>query len=342
MFAQSSLLLLSTALLRSVLVSADAASLCPARAEGACYAVTVPKTTAGGSSKDIYFQISAPSSLQWIGFGQSNDGQMAGANVFVLYQSADGKNVTLSKRHASGNYQPTVDSSIDATLLEGSGIIGGKMVANVRCSTCLSWDGGSISPTGTDTKWIWSVRKGTPIMSDDAGYNIVQHNFYGDFNFDLTKAVDATGSQNPLYAASQHTGSSNSTTAGSGAGASTGATEGTSSATPSKSYSIAHGVLMSAAFLIIMPAGALLKRLGFSKRSAMVSNPTSANNRFRSLPHAIVELFAVTEITVGLGLGLYVANKKDLLRDRAHTALGLVIFSFVILQALGGMATYCK
>lgn len=58
---------------------------------------------------------------------------MAGSSLFVVYKSADGKNVTLSPRRASGYTLPGLNSDAQVTLLEGSGVKDGKMVANVRC-----------------------------------------------------------------------------------------------------------------------------------------------------------------------------------------------------------------
>lgn len=59
---------------------------------------------------------------------------MAGAAIFVMY--ADGNNnVTISGRAGKGHVQPQLDSTLQAglTLLEGSGIVNGRMVANVHC-----------------------------------------------------------------------------------------------------------------------------------------------------------------------------------------------------------------
>lgn len=59
---------------------------------------------------------------------------MSGSNIFAVYTSSDGKNVTLSPRLAGGYTLPRFNSDAKATLLEGSGISDGKMVANVRCT----------------------------------------------------------------------------------------------------------------------------------------------------------------------------------------------------------------
>lgn len=58
---------------------------------------------------------------------------MAGANMFVIYSDASGTNVTLSPRHGITEVEPLEDTSTNVTLLEGSGISNGMMVANVLC-----------------------------------------------------------------------------------------------------------------------------------------------------------------------------------------------------------------
>ena len=61
---------------------------------------------------------------------------MAGATIFVMY--ADGKgNVTISGRDGGqGHVEPELDSALmgGVTLLEGSGVNGSVMTANVRCA----------------------------------------------------------------------------------------------------------------------------------------------------------------------------------------------------------------
>lgn len=59
---------------------------------------------------------------------------MVGSNIFAIYTSGDG-NVTLSPRTASGYNLPGYNGDAQVTLLEGSGVVDGKMVANVKCRT---------------------------------------------------------------------------------------------------------------------------------------------------------------------------------------------------------------
>jgi hypothetical protein len=43
------------------------------------YVINVPASTASSGAEDIFFQISGPSTMSWIGLGQGDD--MSGANV---------------------------------------------------------------------------------------------------------------------------------------------------------------------------------------------------------------------------------------------------------------------
>jgi Cytochrome domain of cellobiose dehydrogenase len=110
-------------------VLAQNVTYCPGA--GVCFAVNVPAATAKSGSGDIYFQISGPSTMSWIGLGQGS--QMKASNIFMIYANAAGTNVTLSPRLGTGNSQPSADTTAEVTLLSGSGISNNMMIANVRC-----------------------------------------------------------------------------------------------------------------------------------------------------------------------------------------------------------------
>jgi len=60
---------------------------------------------------------------------------MAGATIFVMYANGEG-NVTISARDGDqGHVEPVPDSTLQSgvTLLAGSGIVDGQMIANVHC-----------------------------------------------------------------------------------------------------------------------------------------------------------------------------------------------------------------
>jgi hypothetical protein len=141
---------------------------------------------------------------------------MSGANMFIMYQSADGTNVTVSPRTASGHSTPSLSSSADISLLEGSGVEGNTMTANIRCGSCSSWSGGSMDFSSSSASWIHATASGSPIQSDSQDESIKQHGSdYGSFNWDFSNAKGGSA-VNPLLATS--TGGSTSATTGSGSG----------------------------------------------------------------------------------------------------------------------------
>lgn len=98
---------------------------------GITYAVSVPAQTVSSGSGDMYIQISGPTSNSWMAIGQGSS--MSGANMFVIYASSNGQNVTLSPRTTSGHNTPSFNSGAQAILMEGSGISNGVMTANIKC-----------------------------------------------------------------------------------------------------------------------------------------------------------------------------------------------------------------
>lgn len=58
---------------------------------------------------------------------------MQNSNIFIIYPNASGSNVTLSPRLGRGEIEPKYNSQAQVSLLEGSGIVNGKMTANIRC-----------------------------------------------------------------------------------------------------------------------------------------------------------------------------------------------------------------
>lgn len=175
-------------------VSAQVASVCPST--NVCFKLNIPESTASSGNGDIFFQISAPSSYEWAALGQGRG--MSGANIFVIYTSSDGKNVTLSPRTASGYNQPSFNSGAQVTLLEGSGVSNGMMTANVKCSNCDSWSGGSMDFKSSSGNWIYAYQPSNgPKNSNDQSANIRQHTGHAAFSWNFAQAKGGN-SINPL------------------------------------------------------------------------------------------------------------------------------------------------
>ncbi|MCJ1386144.1 hypothetical protein MMC17_009270 [Xylographa soralifera] len=317
---------------------------------GVYYSVNVPSASASSGAGDLFIQIQAPSSMQWVGVGQG--GQMKGANIFIIYSDSDGQNITLSPRLGAGNFQPDYNSAAQVSLLEGSGIANGLMTANIRCASCASWNGGSMSFSDASSSWIWAVRSGSPIASNSLSANLQQHDVMNNFNFDLTKATGGN-SLNPFVsnaanngvtttasAGSVPTGSSSNPSGSSGGGDGGGSSGGSSDGSEQTQHMrvMAHGIIMSLAFLWSLPA----QILSSSANTARIFFPFGALTvRFLSVKatvwiHASLQLFAYAFAIAGMGIGVWLAVTEQAL-NMTHPIIGLTVISGLFLQPFLGL-----
>jgi hypothetical protein len=203
--------------------------------------------------------------MSWIGLGQGS--QMSGANIFVIYADADGKNVTLSPRLGTGHTEPDADTAAKVTLLDGSGIIDGKMIANVKCSNCQSWSGGTMDFTSASSDWIYAYKAGDALNTNSLDASITQHDEFDSFTFDLVAASGGDGSLNPFTnTISSSTGNttttaSNNTSSGSESSSSSGSQSGGISEKTISDATLAHGAMGAAAFVLIFPTGSIVIRV---------------------------------------------------------------------------------
>ncbi|KAK7703709.1 hypothetical protein SLS57_010816 [Botryosphaeria dothidea] len=152
--------------------------------------------TASSGSGDIFLQITAPTSYAWVALGQGSS--MSGSQMFIVYTSADGNNVTVSPRLSSGHSMPQFTSDTQITLLEGSSVSNGQMTANFKCANCNSWSGGSMDFSSSSATWIHASKSGSALNSDDTSESISQHgNDYGSWDWDFSAAKGGS-SANPF------------------------------------------------------------------------------------------------------------------------------------------------
>ena len=171
--------------------------------------------------------------------------------------------------------------------------------------------------SSSKSSWIWALKDGPAISSNDQSTTLHLHTNQGSFNLDLTKAQGgnspdpfvnaavtstAAGGSSPTAAASAQ---SPSGSGGSSSGASSGESSGGSSSASSEGSSkktrhkavLAHGALMGVAFVALFPLGAIAMRV----------------LSFRGLIwwHAATQIFAYTMALAGMGLGVWIAIKPD-------------------------------
>lgn len=276
-----------------------------------CFAINVPENSAKSGTGDIYFQLSAPATYSWIALAQGT--MMNNANMFVLYSSADGQNVTLSPRSSDGHIMPTHDDAADVSLLEGSGIVNGRMVANVRCGNCHDWSVGSMSLRDSTSDWLFAHHTGSPIDSDDVDAAISQHDRMGSFQWDLTQAAGGSAS-NPFIGSATN---SSSTVVG-------GQNSWTRLSSQAQIRLIqAHGALASITFVGVLPIGAILVRTASFRHLAWI--------------HGGLQIFGYAVFVAAAGVGIFMANGADYLREQ-HAIIGLLLLAVLFtMPFLGAM-----
>lgn len=237
---------------------------------------------------------------------------MAGANIFVMYTSANGQNVTVSPRLGVGHIEPEHDDSDTAqiSLLAGSGVQNGMMTANVRCSNCKSWNGGSMDFTASKGPWIYAAKNGEPLNSDDLDEEIMFHDIYSPFTWDFS-AAKGGNAVNPFLTTAPSNGTTTTTSSGGTVAPPSNITQ----------IMIAHGVLASLAFVILWPVGAMIVRLATFSSFVKI--------------HVAIQLLAWTIFIAAFGMGAYMASVYDLTSNR-HPIIGITVFALVLFQPIFG------
>ncbi|KAF8443399.1 hypothetical protein BGX38DRAFT_1272040 [Terfezia claveryi] len=280
-----------------------------------CATAVVPKT----NSQDLYLQITAPSDSGWAGVGLGS--QMKGATIFVIYPNAAKTNLTLSPRTGKGRFEPEHDSSIDATVLEGTEIKDGKWIMNFVCHNCRD----VVDVTSTNADFIYAQGGGDSVSGDQPDASIYQHGTRGQFTMNLV-AVTKTTSGNPFDATTNTSGNNtdsssdddSNTTGDSGNGG--GSSQSMSEADRTLR---SHGIIMAVSWLFLLPLGATFIRF-------------LAQAFPRPVPlymHAGIQLFTFILATVGFGLGISTSAQNETHWTADHQKLGVAIMVLFFLQA---------
>lgn len=285
--------------LASTLASASIQTMCPSNTNGVCFTIGVPTSSQSAGKGNIYFQIKAPSSYDWVALGTGS--QMANSNIFLVYKNGQG-NLTVSPRRGTRYTMPTLDSSSTAaklTLLAGSGIANNVMTANIRCSNCESWSGGSMS-LNTKGSWIGGWKTGGSFSSASTSASIDQHDATTSFDLDLSQASVQTDS-NPFL--------------GVATGGNTGGFSNVNNATTSANILLAHGVIMALLFVLMFPIASMLMPI-LGKWKA----------------HGGFQMFNWLFMWVGFGLGVQSAMDQNMLFANTHTLFGTVVCCLIFIQ----------
>lgn len=170
---------------------------------------------------------------------------MRGADIFLMYADGNG-NVTLSTRSGVNHAMPKSSPRRDVTLLAGSGIIDGQMIANVRCHHCPGLDAKGSSD------WISAWKQGEPIGSSHADASIDYPDDHAVFQVDFAKAKIATDANPFDVSGGERQGPPPGNPSRPGAGVTT------APADKNANLILAHGIIMTVVFPAMYPLGAVL------------------------------------------------------------------------------------
>lgn len=312
------------------------AEICPSNAGGVCYSIAVPTFSADAGSGNIYFQIKAPTSFQWVALGTGS--AMAGSNIFLMYQDGMG-NLTLSPRLGERYSMPRLDSSDTAArlvLLEGSGVSedGTTMTANVACPNCEKWSGGEMVLSSTSASWIAAWKEGPSLATTDRAATIAQHDGHAQFKVDLTQAtVDSDSNPFILRETDGGDGGDGGSSSGPGQGSGSGGIVVTTTSSRG-SVLAAHGVIMALVMAVLYPLGSLVMPLVG-----------------KWWVHGAWQVIAFCLMWAGFGLGVETARQRDMVSGanqpsacptsrltvtqiftERHTILGTVVVALMAIQ----------
>ncbi|KAL6234312.1 hypothetical protein BDW75DRAFT_212656 [Aspergillus navahoensis] len=216
---------------------------------------------------------------------------MSGADIFVLYSSSS-DNVTISPRLGTGHVPPRYNRDARISLLEGSGVQNGVMTANVRCDSCNY---------SASSSWIFAYKGGSSLNSESPEAAINIHDDFGSTNVALSNAVSTK--DNPFLDYDPRDPMNQPSEVGEDARSSAGKL-------------IAHGVVMSIAFVLLFPCFGLLVALPV--RVAVVK------------VHAPLQIVTLALVIAGMGLGIKMATYSGIM-GHAHPVLGLIVIGLLVL-----------
>ncbi|KAF2737236.1 CBD9-like protein [Polyplosphaeria fusca] len=291
------------------LASAAIAKRCPG--SDVCFSLNIPDTTVSAGDGHVYLQLTGPTNYSWIALAQGE--HMAGAHYFVVYTSKNGNNVTVSQRLAEGHQTPHYSNNTSVTLLEGSGVQNGTMIANIKCANCNTWSGGSIDLKASSTSWIWAYSAGPPLSTDDTSVHIKKHDEHGGLSFDTT--AQGGSDSNPFLNLPQNG------LPASGAGGHASVFHGAPKRVV-RMYT-AHAICACLAWAAIFPIGGIMIRLLSFTNLLWV--------------HAGLQIsgYCLYIVAVGLGIELSI-NPRFWRMDNKHVIIGLIIFGLFFVQMFTG------
>ncbi|KAH8828486.1 hypothetical protein DL96DRAFT_1799194 [Flagelloscypha sp. PMI_526] len=260
--------------------------------------------TVNGSNVDYVLTSTGSQDVGWMAVGWGTG--MIGSDVVILWDNSDGS-ITLSQRHASGHIMPTVISSPTnkATLVQSLSTTSGS-----KKSYAFSMPASSTSTGKVNLIYAFGTTKPSSSAVDA---DLEQHAQEGAFTIDLSSTTSTpTAGETP---------STPSSTSGSSSGSNSGSSSSSQPLSNFEKMIVAHGILMSIGFLVLLPIGALLARLS-----------RTFTNRWFPFHMSIQWFISGPIIVVGFALATAAVQQRGGGPLDDHMKWGIVIFVLYLLQ----------
>lgn len=202
------------------------------------------------NEEQFYFTLRVHRTHAWGAIGLGSD-DMPGALHLLVYDNGDMTNVTFSPRISYGYYEPAYYDEFEYELLDGTGIFDEHMIVKGRClRDCLTWpakgtDGGRIDVNSTEEMGIYALGPIEGFASDKVDESLKFHAQYGTFIMDMARAHGAERPP-PMDDTTR----------------STGTRLNEKHVQKADIMSTMHAVIMVLAFVLLMPLGAVMLRIG--------------------------------------------------------------------------------
>ncbi|KAK2612681.1 hypothetical protein QQS21_001298 [Conoideocrella luteorostrata] len=257
----------------------------------------ITKSTSKPDLENLFLQIDAPDTYSWVAVGMGT--AMKNAEIYMIYQNGQG-NVTLSTRNGRDHIMPLYAERRNVNIVSGSGVIDGRMKANIRCDDC-----GSFLGAGKHSSWVSAWSRGVSLESSNPSAVIPKHDGKTLLQLDLEQAQVSSDADPFSWSGRPANGD--------------GVKVLDDASGRYRSMRLAHGIIMTIVFVLLYPTGALLIPL-FNKWYL----------------HSISQLVSYALMWVAFGLGLTYAKHEGLFLQQPHTKLGLSVVLLLSIQPILG------
>ncbi|KAG5985199.1 hypothetical protein E4U55_000444 [Claviceps digitariae] len=270
------------------------------------------------ASPTLYLQIDAPSSsYNWIAVGLG--ARMLNADIFLIHASSPSdNNITLSTRIGRHHMMPLYMPRKNVRLLPGSGLLDGRLRANIACLACTDLNVSHYNSSDWIVAWSSISPSTDRLRSSNPSAVISKHDQHHILRVNLAQAVlSSSNTTNPF--ATKGTSVAQTADAVKQLDADDADDDDETHPTKYTIVRLAHGIIMTTVFVLIFPVGSLLVPL-FSKWFL----------------HSMSQLGGYTCMWVAFALGYIYAKHADKLYNNTHTKLGTAVVSLLAIQPLLG------